>query len=382
MKPLPDTARQMLEGTLTKQSTWATVSSVAWSCYARGWNFEDCCELIWHSELGRQYAAKNNFKTRGQFNKNIRGAWDSADEKFDPEFTEKFVRDQLTQLQARIRRAPWPGRGGSSERAVALALVTLGHEVNRHTVNAGFRDIALRAQVGTMTAKRAVARLVSKGLVKKLVADPLAGSSSPDELAFHSTTYEMNLDWGQSVTTNSGTHKVVTTPTMLCVPVLVTTVHPAFAHQALGRSAGRIWDYLTSTAVSNGGATLSKIKWWTGLSENCVRTHLKRMVSHGLVVKVGQRNATYTANHDADLGRIADEYGTSDWQERTLDRYDKERAGYAQWLSDKKSERQRNEPKPPSDPFSDSVDDSPFWKRTPVPVVTVPDPFLNAPVDV
>lgn len=187
MSGLPDRTLRLLDGSLTLQTTWAAVSSVAWTCYGQDWTFEQFSDLLWNSELGRTYrtGAKTDFKTRGQFDKNLRGAWNNADERYDWGYPERAVRARLGELLMRLQAAPWPGRGGSSERAVALALVTLGHETNRYTVDASVRELALRAVLGLDTVSRALARLVRKGLV----------TPSSDRDGDDAGTYRVNLDW-------------------------------------------------------------------------------------------------------------------------------------------------------------------------------------------
>lgn len=187
MSGLPDRALRLLDGDLTLGSDWSDISSVALSCFRREWTFEQFSDKLYDSALGKRYARgkRQNFKTREQFDKNIRRAWEFADDGMDYGYDERIVRERLGDLLARVQAAPWPGRGGSSERAVAIALVTLGHELNRFTVDATTHTIALRAALSKRAASEATWRLARKGLLT--INKPEPGKA---------TTYMLNLGWG------------------------------------------------------------------------------------------------------------------------------------------------------------------------------------------
>lgn len=321
-KQLPERTRQLLAVELTRDTTYKAIGSVAFTCYGHDLTFEEFSDLLWDSALGLDFFEENNLKTRGQFDKQIRRAWDYAENNFDAGYRERSVRERLGYLLARIQAAPWPGRGGSSERAVAVALVNLGHEVNRYTVNASTRELAARAKIGRTTVSKALNRLADSGL--------FAARTSGESGAGHSDLFHLNLDWKPLVPI-SGHPKLFGPHTTLYVPVLVTTEHSAFTRGALGKSAGRVWDYLLCTAPES-GATVNEIKTATGISPNTVRTQLRRMTAHRLVVKHGQRGARYAVSPDADLDRVAEEYGQADYEERTAERFYRERLGRAEQL--------------------------------------------------
>ncbi|MDV6246878.1 hypothetical protein [Rhodococcus opacus] len=313
---LPERTRQILSLELTRNTTYQAIGSVAFTCYGQDLTFDQYSDLLWESELGRLFYEESALKTRGQFDKKIRRAWDYTDDHFDWGYRERSVRERLGDLLARIQAAPWPGRGGSSERAVAIALVNLGHEVNRYTVDASTRELATRAKIGRSTVSKALVRLATKGLFTARTS----GESGTD----HADTFHLDLDW-EPLVPISGHTKLSGSHTTLCVPVLVTTEHSAFTRAALGKSAGRVWDYLMFTAPES-GATVDEIQRATGISPNTVRTQLKRMTDHHLVTKHGQRGARYTVSPDADLDRVAEEYGQEGYEERTAERFQRERA--------------------------------------------------------
>jgi DNA-binding MarR family transcriptional regulator len=310
---LPERTRKILGGEWSLQSRWAGIASVAWSCYGRDFTFEQFTELVWQSDLGQSYFAKENFKTRQQFDKNLRGAWDS--DRFDWGYKDRAVRERLNAVLGAVQSAAWPGRGGSSERAVAMALLTLGHELNRYTVDATVRELAGRSGFGVRAVSGALKRLAAKGLFT------LRASESRE----HSTrNYRINLDW-KPVVGNRETYKVSYPPTTLYVPLLLTTVHPCWSPQALGPSARRLWEALSEAPD---GAKVKALVSATGMSRKTVQTHLARMVGHGLLTRAGDRNAVFAVSAGADLGAVAAEYGAEDWHDRRAERFERERAGY------------------------------------------------------
>ncbi|OZE26581.1 hypothetical protein CH256_17480 [Rhodococcus sp. 05-2254-6] len=307
---------------LTRRTTYRAIGSVAFSCYGAGMTFAEFSELLWDSALGLDFLGENSLKTRGQFDMQIRRAWDYAEDHFDWGYRDRSVRERLGHLLALIQASPWPRRGGSSERAVAVALVNLGHEVNRYTVNASTRELAARAKIGRSAVSKALKRLAGKGL--------FTSRTSGESGTGHSDLFHLNLDWKPLVPI-SGHTELYGSQTTLYVPVLVTTEHAAFTRAALGKSAGRVWDYLLCTAPE-GGATVDQIKRATGVSSNTVRSQLKRMTEHKLLVKHGQRGARYTVDPQADLDRVAEAYGQADYEERVADRFHRERLGRAEQL--------------------------------------------------
>ncbi|MFF2084579.1 hypothetical protein ACFVVM_12425 [Nocardia sp. NPDC058176] len=291
--------------------------------------FEEFSELVWSSELGRTFVGEQGLKTRAQFDKQTRRAWDYTEEHFDHGYEhgaasyEETVRERLGDLLTRVQAAPWPGRGGNSERATAVALVTLGHETNRYTVDASVRELATRAMIGRTAVGNAIGRLAAQGMFTR----------TRSEVRGQADTFHLFLDWAPLLPKGGHTKSYGPQEITLCVPVLVITEHPAFSAGALGKSAGRVWEFLLSRVNSEVGPTVEDIRAGTGLSANSVRTHLKNMVANGLADKRGQRNATYSASPSADLDRVAAEYGQADYEERTRERFERERKGYETLLS-------------------------------------------------
>ncbi len=68
-------------------------------------------------------------------------------------------------VQAKAESSPWPGRHGSTDRAVFLSHLNLAHRSGQPTYHASTRDIAEIAGVGRKTATRASRRLTKAGLL-------------------------------------------------------------------------------------------------------------------------------------------------------------------------------------------------------------------------
>jgi DNA-binding MarR family transcriptional regulator len=329
---LPARTRRILEGSWSMQSTWACVSSVGWSCYKAGLSFEQFSDVLWRSDLGQHYYAKNNFKTRQQFDKNVRSAWDSADEKLDWGFQPRPLRERLSDLLGRVQQSRWPGNGGGSERAVAEALVTIAHELNKYTVDVTVRELAARTGFG---------RTAVTGAVKRLAVKKLFTVGRCESETHRTSNYQLNLDW-YPLKGNKRTYKDVP-PTSKYVLLLPLTIHPAFAPKALGQSARRLWFELLETPE---GATAKALAERTGLRLKTVRGHLDRMIGHGLLVKTGVRNAVFTVHPEAALDAVAVEYGTSGWNADRFDRFEREREGYLEDQRQRAERAARGEPEP------------------------------------
>lgn len=322
-KRLAARALKVLDGDLTGHSTFSSVSSVAGSCYRKRFTFDEFTAVLWHSDLGAQYADENGLKTRGQFDKNVRNAWDWVDEKgFDHGYDARIVRERLAVLASRVQKAQWKGRGGSSERAVALALIGLGHELNKFTVDADGLLLAEAAGVGRATVHRAAARLAKKGFVTI--------TWHPREGDVKANTYLLNLDWVDQGSFINGTHSDLKPPNTQCVSFMKLDFHPVFARKALGASARRIWEFLLEQQEP---ATQRQVRESTGLSAGAVSKHLARMVQFGLVQSHPGHPAGYSLDPAGDLWAVAEAHGTQDWVEQTAEKHKRQREG---WLEVKK----------------------------------------------
>lgn len=340
---LSDRAQRLLDTDETTIDTFSAISSVAMSCHVAGMGFDQFSSAVWSSALGADYYTEKCLKTRGQFDKNIRDAWEHAERNFDYGYRERIVRQRLTRLAERVRSMPWPGRGGSSDRAVALALIETAYGLDMLTFDADSRKLSEVAGVSHQTVNRAVSRLETIRFLGR----------SRQRASKHAARYSLNHDFGRGLSKvgnpsrdslhnvepspdgSTYTHSTTCGPVSAltddrsstgsrhtCGPVSALTEHPAFLPAALGQGAGRVFE-----RVSKSAATTAEIVLSTGLANSTVRLQLAKLADAGLISKAGRRNATYATADDVDLDSIAEDFGVSDWRERTADRYRAEREG-------------------------------------------------------
>lgn len=233
--------------------------------------------------------------------------------------------------------------------------MTWAHEVGVWTLDAGCRELSLRAQVGQRTAARALTRLADKGLV-----DRAEGAVRKDQ---HAQRWVINLEW--EALRQDGPHK----PLPQGVEIMWATLaesHPVFLPSGLGRTAGRIWMDLAEHPAE--GATAAHIAERTAIPVRSVNRALQdKLVPNRLVVVSGSRPtkgrpiALYGLNPDApSLDDVAKSFGVLDWQERTAERYERERGGYRA-VQRQRDQRDLEKPEAEWKPAEDG-----WW---------IPDPF-------
>ncbi|WP_139320498.1 hypothetical protein [Saccharomonospora sp. CUA-673] len=242
------------------------------------------------------------------------------------------LRAELAELSERIHSRVWAGRSGKTDRAVALALVEWAHEVCVWHLDANVRDLAVRAGVGKTTAARALGRLRKIGLCR-----PVADNDQAPEKA---QRWALNVDWEKSRTGTYYSRGSSTVNMSHFVPLRTDQQHPAFLPGALGRTAGLIYFGMPE----NEEASPADVAGTVGCRTQTARKLMKRLTEHGLLVETRRRPVAYRlADVDPSaLDAIADEYGTADWADRSVDRVSRERKGYElkrQEWSEKKSAR-------------------------------------------
>ncbi|MDJ0401801.1 hypothetical protein, partial [Rhodococcus rhodochrous] len=162
---LSDYVVRLLDTEESRKDSFSGVVAVAKACYQAGIDEDGFSELVWQSALGAVFFTEEKCKTRGQFNKKCGNAWRYAEDSGSTsEERQHDVADKLASLLARVQSAPWPGRGGSSERAVAIALISYAVEINVYTVGVSVRTLVERSRLGFETTRKALGRLESKGL--------------------------------------------------------------------------------------------------------------------------------------------------------------------------------------------------------------------------
>ncbi|MDJ0400887.1 hypothetical protein, partial [Rhodococcus rhodochrous] len=141
--------------------------------------------------------------------------------------------------------------------------------------------------------------------------------------------YDMNLEFGLQeeplpvIGSHYKTH-VLSNDSVLPVTTTANSDHQVFVNGALGKSAGRIWEFLPTVE----SATQADVVKFTGISDKTVRTKLALLVKYGLVTREGRRNARYSISPTADLDAVAGDLGVSDYDDRVKARHAEERESY------------------------------------------------------
>ena len=187
------------------------------------------------------------------------------------------MRERLAALSQRIAEHPWSGRTAGTDRSVAVALVTWAHEVGVWTLDAGCRELSLRANVGRTTASRALTRLAAKGLVSRS-----SGTTRTDK---HTQRWVLDLDW--NLLAKTGHINLSPLGKEIMCPTLAES-HPVFLPSGLGRTAGRIW--LDLAEHPGEGATAAEIAQRTAIPLRSVTRVLRdKLLPNRLVVACGNR---------------------------------------------------------------------------------------------
>lgn len=321
MKPLPAEAIALLDGNDGRYSPWSTVTTLALYAINADYTESEFVRLVSESHFAFELATEDGRDRTRRLEGRIRKAWEWAEETWSPALgSVEDVRAKLEALSRRLAAHKWSGRSGSSDRAVALTLVTWAHEIGTWTLDASSRALSLRAGVARTTAERSQERLQALGVLRRA-----PGARITD----HAQRWELQLGW-QGDTGVTSPHDLSHGGIGLC-GLTTHLSHPAFVRSALGPTAERVWLDL----VDNPDATAAEISGRLGVNPTTARKTLAKLVDHRLALVSGARATTRPANtYQVDpagsLGAVADEYGTTDWRERTAERYDRERAGYAE----------------------------------------------------
>ena len=128
---------------LGRYSPWATASAVA--MYA-GYSEDEFVQLVSESDFAYVFATENGRDRSNRLEGRLRKVWDKAEDGWNPPLREATdVRERLAALSQRIADYPRSGRTAATDHAVAVALVVWAHEVGVWTLDAGCRELSLRA---------------------------------------------------------------------------------------------------------------------------------------------------------------------------------------------------------------------------------------------
>ncbi|MFX1412083.1 MAG: bifunctional DNA primase/polymerase [Promethearchaeota archaeon] len=203
---------------------------------------------------------------------------------------------------------PWPGRGGSSDRAVYLGHLDIVERCGRDPHAASARELGERAGVSWQTAVNANRRLVDAGLLE------LTTSSTPSLAHCWRLCTPDSLSECNTLTLH---HRGV----VECQSIALD--HDAFRWHALNKSGAEVLGVLVSLGEPVSVARLAEL---TGRCVRTVRYRLGDLFTLGLAELVG--SGLWRAVHDIDMVRldaVARELGTAGAGERQRRQHARER---------------------------------------------------------
>lgn len=320
---LPAGALELLDCEDSRYSEWATASALAMYALNAGMDENEFVELVSMSDFAADFATENGRDRSGRLENRLRKVWHKAEDDWNlPIGGVANVRTRIAELSQRLNEYPWSGRTGSTDRRVSLSVVGKAHEVGVWTLDLAERDLSLRAGVARATAGKSLGRLTGMEILSK--------DSSTHRTERQAQRWVLNLDWGITHTTSP--YKPLPPRENSC-GLVMNLNHPVFLRAALGQTAERVWVDLAEHPASKAGAVAARL----GVSAATVRRTLEALIRNRLVVKAatesagrGRPSAVYSVD-PAGVGRldqIAAEYGVTDWEERTAQRYEAERHGF------------------------------------------------------
>jgi len=209
----------------------------------------------------------------------------------------------------------WPGRAGSSEKAVYLAHLTIVGRSGRDPHGASCRELAELAGIGWNTAVRANRRLAAAGLLELVErATPLRPHVWRLLLPADQESYVKQM----CISTHSVTSCLTECTTMH-------QTHDAFRWAGLNKSGAEVLMALEAA----GEAHVRELADATGRHRTTVKRKLRQMVGLGLVEPLG--DGYYRAMDNPDLDRAARLLGTVGQGQRQKVRHIRDRRAHHYW---------------------------------------------------
>ena len=250
---LPKKARWLLAGKALSnyRSRSEAEAAVCLMAANAGYTFDETLNLF------ESYPAAGKFREQGERGKRwLKHTFDNAKAKADA--GESPIRRQAEMVYFWALTQPWPGRTGSTDRAVFLAHCSVAHESAKFTYQASVRTLAERAHISRQAVGRANKRLIANGLIglERAWSGKLA-----NVYCLHKESLSV-----LAVTTSSQRKKGsgYTLPTF----------HEAFRLKGLGPVAFEVY---TSLATEGPADSIAELARRTGRSRTGVRNALRRM---------------------------------------------------------------------------------------------------------
>ena len=227
---------------------------------------------------------------------------------------------------------PWPGRTGSTDRSVYLAVCSRYEMEGKETFRASCREVAELAGITSQTACRSLYRLTKKGYILKQGTDETSAGNSYSLVDLPAVVPARDISMLEINTLeHTGGDYVLSV-------LISSTSHDVWSGRALGKSAAFCYQALltrmtersaeselTETPQSDTvGMTVSELVKSTGKVDATVRRALNRLENHGLVTE--QSGQWLAVRKDAaGLDEIAETLGKTGTGVRRAERHDVER---------------------------------------------------------
>jgi len=303
-KRLPRNARRLLQG--GKSDRYATRSEVEQAIVTglvnAGFSFEQILSLFQnHPGAGKYREIQRHDPERAV--RWLRACFEKARTFCLRESSSRILaREALIQAS----KSAWPGKTGSTDRAMFLAHASLAFRSGLTTYHASARDLAELAGCERRTASMGTKRLISAGLLRLTTS---ANFRSANRYQLHRTLEKVS--------------NLVPLPTTTCEGVGELSsfrLPDAFRQRGLGRSAHEVL-----CALESGPLEVRAIAQKTGRHIQTVRKSLSRMRKLELVEKRGRIWLARSAISDIDLEALAKVVGTSGAGNRQREKHIAER---------------------------------------------------------
>lgn len=185
---LPQPVLDLLDGADGKYDIWSTVSAVAMRMMNAGFTEDEFIAVVSASDLAYEFVSESGRTRWYRLESRLAKVWSRVDDAWNPPLGSlDEVRRKLAELSQRLQAHKWPGRTGSTDQAVAIALVEWAHEIGTWAIDASSRDLSLRAGLARTTATNALSRLEKVQLINK---------ANVERAHNHAQKWEIRLDWG------------------------------------------------------------------------------------------------------------------------------------------------------------------------------------------
>lgn len=293
IRPLGSQARWLLKSAPRASSVSDTLFSIALGAANAGWTFEDLVTVLTCQAIPAHALLLDRVERRG-YEETMHWlrtyVWTRAVQQIAEAPARRAHEDpELLGIASAALSRAWPGRSGSTDLLVFMAMVRKRLESGRRVFDLSQREICEMAGIsGRDTVRRSLERLCDANLIAQVGERP----EDPRIRVRNSASWELTLDQqGEQVL-----------GTAALTRILDDLASDAFRNTiALGGAAGHLYAVLTFL----GPTSASHLVTITGMSPRTCRGHLKAMAEAGLVLA---RDGLFEVG-EADLQVAAKELG-------------------------------------------------------------------------